>query len=191
MRVWPAALGTAAIVFCLGGAIPAHAKDLTFLSTQLRPLEEAQRTRTEILKGAPVPVDFVPEEPPQLVVHVQADMKSGAPTIGLIGALHGELAPLVTGDDLAPLDPMEGALATAGIPAAMVTLAHLGTPHLHIRAVDAGDLHHGGEQEGAAIPARGREARHAHLRAARAMGGERAEGDRAAHARLSRPARPG
>ncbi len=130
MRAWLGALGGAAILGCLGAAAPAHAKDLTFLSTQLRPMEEAQRTRTEILKGAPVPVDFVPEEPPQLVIHVQADMKSGSPSISLIGALHGELAPLVPLGALAPLDGMDALLRQGGVPMGMVTLAHLGTDHL-------------------------------------------------------------
>jgi multiple sugar transport system substrate-binding protein len=123
-------LGGVAILAGLGVAVPAAAKDLTFLSTQLRPMEEAQRTRTEILKGSPVPVDFIPEEPPQLVVHVQADMKSGSPSIGLIGALHGELAPLVQLGALSQLDTIEDMLKQDGVPAGMVKLAHLGTDHL-------------------------------------------------------------
>ena len=113
-----------------GGVAPARARDLTFLSTQLRPLEEAQRARTQILKDAPVPVEYVPEEPPQLTIHVQADAKSGSPTISLIGALHGELAPLVTIDMLAPLDAMDSLLNERGIPANLIGLAHLGTGHL-------------------------------------------------------------
>src|SRR5512142_1087592 len=72
----------------------ARADELTFLSTQLRPLEEAQKARTQILKGAPSPVAYVPEEPPQLPIHLQADAQ-GAHSISLVGALHGELAPLV------------------------------------------------------------------------------------------------
>ncbi len=103
MRAWLAAAGAAVFLWQPLAVRPAVAKDLVFLSTQLRPLEEAQRTRTQILNTSPVPVEYVPEEPPQLVVHVQADMKSGSPTISLIGALHGELAPLVTMNDLAPL----------------------------------------------------------------------------------------
>ncbi len=130
MRAALAALGTAAILCHFGSTAPAVAKDLTFLSTQLRPMEEAQRTRTEILKNSPVPVDFVPEQPPQLAIHVQADMKSGSPTISLIGALHGELAPLVTMDDLSPLDAMDSLVKQSGIPEGMVALAHLGTDHL-------------------------------------------------------------
>jgi multiple sugar transport system substrate-binding protein len=122
--------GGMAILAGLGAAAPVVAKELTFLSTQLRPKEEAQLARTEILKYSPVPVDFVPEEPPKLVIHVQADMKSGSPAISLIGALHGELAPLVPLGTLSPLDDMAATLKEEGVPAAMVTLAHLGTDHL-------------------------------------------------------------
>src|SRR5262249_10498019 len=108
-------VGGVAILAGLSDAEPVAAKELTFLSTQLRPTEEAQRTRTEILKYSPVPVDFIPEEPQQLVIHVQADMKSGSPTIGLIGALHGELAPLVTLGALSPLDEMAETLTQEGV----------------------------------------------------------------------------
>jgi multiple sugar transport system substrate-binding protein len=118
-----------AILAGLGTAAPV-AKELTFLSTQLGPTEEAQRTRTKILKYSPVPVDFVPEEPQQLVVRIQADMKSGSPTISLVGASHSELAPLVQLGALSPLDDMAETLTQEGVPAEIVTLAHLGTDHL-------------------------------------------------------------
>jgi len=130
LLAWLPVLGGAALLADFAVAVPTAAKDLTFLSTQLRPLEEAQRTRTQILIGSPVPVDFVPEEPPQLVIHVQADMKSGSPSISLIGALHGELAPLVPLSALAPFDGVEETLKQEGIPDGMVTLARLGTDHL-------------------------------------------------------------
>lgn len=130
MRAWLMAAAAAAVLSQSAAPPVAAAKDLVFLSTQLRPLEEAQRTRLQILNSSPVPTEYVPEEPPQLVVHVQADMKSGSPTISLIGALHGELAPLVTMNDLAPLDDMDSLMKSSGIPAGMVTLAHLGTDHV-------------------------------------------------------------
>jgi multiple sugar transport system substrate-binding protein len=123
-------IGAVGTLAGLGAAAPVASKELTFLSTQFRPIEEAQRTRTEILEYSPVSVDFVPEEPPQLVTHVQADMKSSSPTISLIGALHGGLAPLVSLGALSPLDDMAETLTHEGIPAHMMRLAHLGTDHL-------------------------------------------------------------
>jgi multiple sugar transport system substrate-binding protein len=108
-------------------ALRTHAEELTFLSTQLRPLEEAQKARTQILKGAPLPVAYVPEEPPQLPIHLQADAQ-GAHTISLVGALHGELAPVVS--LLQPLDAQAGLIAQRGIPEDIAKLARLGGEHL-------------------------------------------------------------
>ena len=108
---------------------PARAQEVTFLSTQMRPLEEAQRARTQILNGAPVKTTYVPEEPPQLPVHLQADAQ-GSHRISLVGALHGELAPLVPIGLLAPLDDQETLLKQRGIPGNLATLAHLGGEHL-------------------------------------------------------------
>ncbi|HEY2619303.1 MAG TPA: ABC transporter substrate-binding protein [Acetobacteraceae bacterium] len=108
-------------------ATAARADELVFLSTQLRPLEEAQKARTQILKGAPMPVSYLPEEPPQLPIHLQAD-EQGARTISLVGALHGELAPLAA--SFQPLDQQAGLLAQRGVPEQIARLAHLGTDHL-------------------------------------------------------------
>ncbi len=108
-------------------AAGARADELTFLSTQMRPLEEATKARTQILKGAPMPVTYVPEEPPQLPIHLQAD-EQGAHTIGLVGALHGELAPLAA--MLQPLDQESALVSQRGIPDDIAKLAHLGTEHL-------------------------------------------------------------
>jgi multiple sugar transport system substrate-binding protein len=102
---------------------------MVFLSTQLRPLEEAQRVRDIILKDGPAGVAFVPEEPPQLSVRVKAEMTAGKHTIGLIGALHGELQPLVAMGALAPLDDMVPKLASRQIPANLMQLGKLGTDH--------------------------------------------------------------
>ena len=108
-------------------ATGASADDLTFLSTQMRPLEEATKARTLILKGAPMPVTYVPEEPPQLPIHLQAD-EQGAHTIGLVGALHGELAPLSA--MLQPIDQESALVSQRGIPDDIAKLARLGTEHL-------------------------------------------------------------
>jgi multiple sugar transport system substrate-binding protein len=108
-------------------AAGARADDLTFLSTQMRPLEEATKARTMILKGAPMPVTYVPEEPPQLPIHLQAD-EQGAHTIGLVGALHGELAPLTA--MLQPIDQESALVSQRGVPEDIAKLARLGTEHL-------------------------------------------------------------
>ena len=156
-------LATVCGVMFLGlAATGARADDLTFLSTQMRPLEEATKARTLILKGAPMPVTYVPEEPPQLPIHLQAD-EQGAHTIGLVGALHGELAPLV--GDAAADRPGECAGVATRHSGGHREACASGDRASDVCAVDAGDLHHGGEQEGAAVPAERREPEYADLRA--------------------------
>jgi multiple sugar transport system substrate-binding protein len=53
-------------------AAAARAEDLIFLSTQLRPIEEAQKMRNLILKDFPHKVDYVTEQPAQLPVRIKA-----------------------------------------------------------------------------------------------------------------------
>jgi multiple sugar transport system substrate-binding protein len=99
----------------------AHAQDVVFLSTQLRPIEEAQKVRDVLLKGAPK-ATYVTEEPPQLTVRMKAEQTAGKHTVSLIGALHGELQPLVSMGALEPLDDVAAKLGDRGIPASLMTL---------------------------------------------------------------------
>ena len=105
------------------------AQDVVFLSTQLRPIEEAQKVRDVLLKGAPQ-TTFVTEEPAQLTVRMKAEQDAGKRTVSLVGALHGELQPLVPMGALEPLDDVAAKLADRGIPANLMTLAKLGTDRL-------------------------------------------------------------
>ncbi len=106
-------------------ATPAAA-ELVFLSTQLRPIEAAQKMRSEILKDFPGGADFVTEQPPQLGVHIRAEQQAGKPVSSLIGALHGELQPLAA-DSLVPLDDVLEKLKDRGLNAGMVEAGKLGT----------------------------------------------------------------
>ena len=107
----------------------ARAQEVVFLSTQLRPIEEAQKVRDVLLKGAPK-ATYVTEEPPQLTVRMKAEQTAGKHTVSLVGALHGELQPLVPMDALEPMDDVAAKLADRGIPAGLMTLAKLGTDKL-------------------------------------------------------------
>jgi multiple sugar transport system substrate-binding protein len=106
-----------------------RAEDLLFLSTQLRPIEEAQKMRKVILKDFPREVDYVTEQAPQLPVRIKAEQQGGTHTIDIIGALHGELQPLVPLDALVPLDDLAGKLKGRGIPEPLMTLGKFGTAH--------------------------------------------------------------
>jgi hypothetical protein len=110
-----------------------RADGLVFLATQLRPIEEAQKMRKVILKDFPREVDYVTERPPQLPVRIKAEQQGGTHTIDVIGALHGELQPLVPLDALATLDDLARKLNGRGIPDPLMTLGKFGTAHqLHI-----------------------------------------------------------
>lgn len=119
----------AATVLAAMAAPSARAAELVFLSTQLRPVEEAQRVRDIILKDAPAPVSFIPEMPPQLSVRIMAEQQGNQHTISLIGALHGELQPLVTLGALLPLDDLAAKLASRGFPESLLRLASFGGTH--------------------------------------------------------------
>lgn len=117
--------GTAAAI--LLSATMAAAQETTFLSTQLRPIEEAQKVRQVLLKGLSGPVSYLVEEPPQFDVRMKAEGKAGKRTISLAGALHGELQPLATSGDLDTIDDVAAKLADRGIPQSLMELGKLGT----------------------------------------------------------------
>jgi multiple sugar transport system substrate-binding protein len=101
---------------------------LIFLSTQLRPIEEGQKMRNLILKGFPQGVDYITEQPQQFPARIEAD-QGGAHAIDVVGALHGELQPLVLLDALVPLDDLAGKLTGRGIPDSLLTFGKFGTAH--------------------------------------------------------------
>jgi multiple sugar transport system substrate-binding protein len=119
---------------CVAGLLTAIAdaaqtERLIFLSTQLRPIEEAQKMRNLILKGFPGEVDYITEQPQQFPLRVEAEQEGGTHAIDIVGALPGELQPLVPLDRLVPLDDLVGKLTGRGIPEPLLTLGKFGTPH--------------------------------------------------------------
>lgn len=110
----------------MGRGAAAQARDLVFLSTQLRPIESAQRMRSEILSGFDAPVSFVTEQPAQLGVRVRAEQQAGNRTTSLIGGLHGEVLPLAASNTLAPLDSVMATLTNRTLNPAMVESGKLG-----------------------------------------------------------------
>ena len=110
-------------------AYAAQTERLIFQSTQLRPIEEAQRMRNLILKGFPRAVDYVTEEPQQFPMRIKVELDSAVHTVDVVGALHGELQTLVQLDALVPLDDLAGKLTGRGVPNSLMTLGKLGTTH--------------------------------------------------------------
>jgi multiple sugar transport system substrate-binding protein len=124
------------LVFCLSAAglltaiaEAAQTQRLVFLSTQLRPIQEAQKMRNVILKGFPREVDYITEQPQQFQVRVEAELQGHTQAIDVVGGLHGELQPLARLDALAPLDELAGKLTGRGMPDPLLALGKFGTAH--------------------------------------------------------------
>jgi multiple sugar transport system substrate-binding protein len=107
----------------------AQTERLIFLSTQLRPIEEAQKMRNVVLKDFPQEVDYITDLPQRFLMRIEAERKTGLHTIDVVGALHGELQPLAPLDALVPLDEFTGRLTGRGIPDPLLTLGKFGTAH--------------------------------------------------------------
>lgn len=117
---------TAAGIATTGGIGRAAAQDLVFLSTQLRPIEEAQKVREMVLKGAPK-TTYVVDEPSPFTVRMKAEMEANKHTVSVVGALHGELQPLVPMNALDAIDDVAAKVASRGIPAGLMELGKLGS----------------------------------------------------------------
>jgi multiple sugar transport system substrate-binding protein len=68
-------LCAAGLVTAIANAAPAER--LIFLSTQHRPIEEAQKMRNLILKSFPQAVDYITEQPQQFPVRIEAKQEGG------------------------------------------------------------------------------------------------------------------
>jgi multiple sugar transport system substrate-binding protein len=133
------------LLLCAAGLLAtvagvAQADRLTFLSTQLRPIQETQKIRNQILKDFREPVDYVTVHPEELPVRIEAERQDdGTHKIDVVGALHGELQSLVSLDALVPLDELADQVKGRGIPDPLMALGNFGTAHqLYIPWMQAG-----------------------------------------------------
>ncbi|MGH2606589.1 MAG: ABC transporter substrate-binding protein [Anaerolineales bacterium] len=101
--------------------------ELVWLSTQLRPVGEAERVRGVILEDFPGAVEFVPEDEGPFHDRVTAEVQSGQGTVGLLGALHGNFSTMAPAGQLQDLTELKADLAERGIPEAFWDLARLNT----------------------------------------------------------------
>lgn len=107
-------------------ATAATGAETVFLSSQLRPIEEAEKVRQVLLRDAPVEANFITDEPPMVVNRMLAEARVGDVSVGLIGALHGELQPLVEADVLQPVDDLMARLQDRDFVESFVELAKYG-----------------------------------------------------------------
>ncbi len=65
---------------------------ILFWSTQAAPIEETQKMREQVLANFPGGVDFQPQETGPFITRLEAEIEAGSGTIGVVGALHGDLS---------------------------------------------------------------------------------------------------
>lgn len=105
----------------------ADAGQIIFLSTQFKPVEEAERMRNIILANFPGQVEFIPEDGGPFNDRIRAETQSGQVTISLLGGLHGDFAPFVRDQLLEDLTPLVNRLSERGFPEQFVELSRFDT----------------------------------------------------------------
>ena len=113
------ALGLAASV---AAAVPAQAQIL-FWSTQAAPVQETQAMREQVLAGFPGGVDYQAGEVGPFLTRLQAEFQAGSGSIGVAGALHGDLSTYA--DQWADLSDID--LGDIQVSPAFLELGKLGT----------------------------------------------------------------
>jgi len=120
-----AGLGSVALAAACTGFPTTGGGGMIFLSTQFRPADEAGRFRGLLAKTAPG-VSYVTIEESPFATQVRGQVSAGSHRIGLLGGLHGDLAPL-DGGQLEDLTGLLGDLGDRGWPADYLQLAKAGT----------------------------------------------------------------
>ncbi|MBB5912124.1 multiple sugar transport system substrate-binding protein [Nocardia transvalensis] len=120
-----AGIGAAAFSAACTGFTTSGAGGMVFLSTQFRPADEAERFRS-LLSRTASGVSYVTIEESPFASQVRSQVDAGDTKIGLLGGLHGDLAPLADGY-LNDLTGLLADLGDRGWPADYLRLARSGT----------------------------------------------------------------
>ncbi|WP_422368353.1 ABC transporter substrate-binding protein [Pelagibius sp.] len=123
-------LSAAAVSTLLFAGYPASAETI-FLSTQARPIEEAEAMRNTVLGAFDGEVDYIPQEDGPFLNRILAEAEAGDVSIGLVGALHGNFPVLAGADALAPVDDIMSSLGDRKLIGTFVELGKLGTDKQH------------------------------------------------------------
>ena len=149
--------GSAALL--AGGA---QAQSLLFWSTQATPVEEAQAMRDAGAGRLRGRRRLPAADPGAFMTRIQAEiagrLRARSPSSARCTA---SFARCRTTWSTSPTSGRAGAVLPP-----LMELGKLGTSRAEVHALDAGDLHHGRQQAGAGVPARGRRPQRAHLRPA-------------------------
>jgi len=107
--------------------VPIDYGRVTFISTQMVPVEEAEKMRGVILRDFAGKVEFVPADYATFEDTVLAEVKAGKGTIDVIGALHGQYPTLLAAGALQDLSHLVDMAKERGTPEAFIELGKLGT----------------------------------------------------------------
>jgi multiple sugar transport system substrate-binding protein len=101
---------------------------ITMLSSQFGPVEEQEKVRNDVLANFNGEVEFVAfAESAQFQDRLRAESEAGSGDISVLGALHGDLAPLAADGHLSDLSDLAAELSDLGISAEYLELGKLGT----------------------------------------------------------------
>jgi len=104
---------------------------VVMISSQLNPVEEAEKMRNEILGGFAGEVEFIGAEPGPFNDQIRAQEQAGSGQISLVGGLHGEFSAFAAEGLLMDLSDIVGELGDVN--ADYLELGRLGTDqHLYI-----------------------------------------------------------
>jgi multiple sugar transport system substrate-binding protein len=100
----------------------------TIVSTQLRPVEEAEKMRNILLKGNADATNFVPEDANTYLTRMNAELAAAQGKVHVTLALDGELSPLVAAGGLLDVDDFIKKLSSdREFSAGALSLAKMGT----------------------------------------------------------------
>jgi multiple sugar transport system substrate-binding protein len=105
---------------------------LVFLSTQLRPVEEAVRMRERILAGYEGKVTFIGTEAGPFIDRIRTEARAGTGSVALVAGQHGDLASLAEEGLLLGLGDLADDLADRGFTPDLLESARFGGAPLYI-----------------------------------------------------------
>lgn len=89
------------------------AAQTNLISTQMRPVEEADKVRNILLKSAPDPVNFIPEDGNTYFTRMRAELAAAQGKVHATIALDGELSPVNAVGGLSDLDDFARRLSSS------------------------------------------------------------------------------
>ena len=114
----------AVLAVAAAGLSPAlsQAQSVLIWSTQASPAKEQQAVRDDVLKGAPGAVEFLSNQEGPFLTRLNAEIQAGKGSIGVVGALHGQLT-----SNAGDYVDISKAAGTSKLSPAFMKLGRLGT----------------------------------------------------------------